>query len=100
MQPEQVVHHNVVNFSSAQHQFSFSKTRRFNEKHPVVTTDFKYEPRSSFTKQRSPTFGYGERFKRPKHTLETPPPNSYEIKTSFDGPNPVIRKNAITTSFK
>lgn len=72
MQPEQVVHHNVVNFSSAQHQFSFSKTRRFNEKHPVVTTDFKYEPRSSFTKQRSPTFGYGERFKRPKHTRKSP----------------------------
>lgn len=30
----------------------------------------------------------------------TPPPNSYNIKTSFDGENPTIRHNTLTTSFK
>lgn len=29
-----------------------------------------------------------------------PPPDTYTIKTSFDGPSPVIKKNTLTTSFK
>lgn len=30
----------------------------------------------------------------------TPPPDSYLIKTCFDGESPTIRKNHLTTSFK
>lgn len=30
----------------------------------------------------------------------TPPPDSYTIKTCFDGESPTIKKNHLTTSFK
>jgi Sperm-tail PG-rich repeat len=30
----------------------------------------------------------------------TPPPDSYTIKTCFDGESPTIKKNHLTTDFK
>lgn len=69
-------------------------------------TDFAYELKSVFSeRKRSPGFGFGERFKRSKHTSksnlfllilvldESPPPDSYSIPTCFDG-------TQIPTSFK
>jgi len=66
----------------------------------MVTTDFTITLGSTMKLNRSPTFGVGDRFKRPRHTLATPPPTSYTIKTCFDGESPTIKKNHVTTNFK
>lgn len=67
---------------------------------PQVETDFTVTLQSTLKPTRSPTFGVGDRFKRPRHTLANPAPDSYTLKTCFDGESPTIKKNHLTTSFK
>jgi hypothetical protein len=56
------IHHEVVNFSTAQSKFSFCKDRRFKSISQTTPTDFTVDMPSTFGK-RSPSFGIGERFK-------------------------------------
>lgn len=35
-----------------------------------------------------------------KNAVDAPPPNTYTLKTCFDGESPTIRKNHLTTTFK
>ena len=56
------IHHEVINFSSAQHRFSFSKDTRFPNSKPTTPTDFTTTLPTTFGR-KSPTFGVGERFK-------------------------------------
>ena len=63
----ETVHHEVVNFSSAQSKFSFPKDRRRSQVPASITpTDFNYTLKSSFG-NRSPSFGVGERFKTTRY---------------------------------
>lgn len=108
-----VVHHNTLNFSTAQHKFSFGKGRRFTSLGLNTPTDFTMTLQSTIKSSRSPTFGIGNRFKQPRHSSKshrhallnriidnTPPPGSYTLKTSFDGESPTIKKNHLTTIFR
>ena len=88
-----------------QKEYSFPKSSRFPLLKPNTPTDFTSNVQS-ITRSRSPSFGVGDRFKSVVSSklsnaiLATPPPNSYNIKTSFDGSSPHIKGNTITTSFK
>lgn len=91
----------VVNFSTAQHKFSFGTSRRFPLVKPTTPTDFTVKLGSTLQSRRSPTFGKGDRFRRPSMELNcVPPPNQYTIKTSFEGHSPTIKGNTLTTSFQ
>lgn len=56
------IHHEIINFSTAQHRFSFGKQRRFPSVKPTTPTDFTVTLNSTFGR-RSPSFGIGTRFK-------------------------------------
>lgn len=88
---------------------------------PQVETDFTATLGSTINRKNSPSFGVGDRFKNRRGTRkytntfsqvfdlkkcvfsnldDVPPPNTYTLKTCFDGESPTIRKNHLTTSFK
>ena len=63
----ETVHHDVVNFSTAQSKFSFPKDRRRSLVPASITpTDFNYTLKGAFG-NRSPSFGIGERFKTTRY---------------------------------
>jgi len=69
----------------------------------TTPTDFSANVDCEFSgRKTSCGFGFGDRFKQNvnKDAVMSPPPNSYNIKTSFDGHSPTIRNNTLTTSFK
>ena len=93
-----------VNFRQAKGKFSFSKQTRF---HPLVKnttpTDFTTNVDINlWGRKTSCSFGFGDRFKNSisKDRMNSPPPNSYTLKTAFDGENPAIKNNHLTTSFR
>ena len=63
-----IVHHEAINFSTAQHKFSFGKGRRFPSLGLTCPTDFNTNLKSTITSNKSPTFGIGNRFKEPRKT--------------------------------
>lgn len=63
-----IVHHDAINFSTAQHKFSFGKGRRFPSLGLTCPTDFNTNLNSTITSNKSPTFGIGNRFKQPRRT--------------------------------
>jgi hypothetical protein len=56
------IRHNIVNFSTAQQRFSFSKEQRF-QYFAKTKTDFTAVLGSTFSKRNSPGFGIGDRFR-------------------------------------
>lgn len=63
-----IVAHDVVNFSSAQHKYSFGKGRRFINLKQNPQTDFTVTLQSTMKSNKSPTFGVGSRFKVARNT--------------------------------
>ena len=57
---------------------------------------------NAWGRKTSCSFGFGDRFKNaiPKDRLNSPPPNTYTLKTAFDGENPAIKNNHLTTDFR
>ena len=98
-QRSEAVYHHVVNNSTAQHRFSFGgQTRLPNHDLGKTATDFNYDVANRTFGPRAAGFGYGARLPLPKH--HSPPPGAYKIKTTFDGFNPTISGNDLSTNFK
>ena len=98
-QRSEAIYHHVVNNSTAQHRFSWgSQTRLPNTELGKTATDFKYDVANRTFGPRAAGFGYGARLPLPK--TNSPPPGAYKIKTTFDGFNPTICGNELSTKFK
>lgn len=109
------IRHNVVNFSTAQQRYAFSKEPRF-QYFSKTKTDFTAILGSTFSKRNSPCFGIGDRFRGFTSNagckfscflysvyfciVETPSPGTYHFKSTVGERQPTIVGNALTTSFK
>lgn len=78
-------HDNPLNSSSSKHQYSFSKTNRFNFHAKTEVPDHFYEVPST-RQQLSFSFGKSLRSDFTKHekTSQSPPPNSYHFEGDIE----------------
>ena len=61
----ETIHHDAINFSTAKSRFSFSKDKRFININAITTTDYTAKIGTTFGR-RSPSFGIGDRFIKPR----------------------------------
>lgn len=61
----ETIYHDAINFSSAKARFSFSKDKRFININAITNTDFTAKIGTTLGR-RSPSFGIGDRFTRPR----------------------------------
>lgn len=77
------IRHDIINFSTAQSRFSFSKGRRFVALTPNTPTDFNESLPGTFGR-RSPSFGVGERFQAPMTKSQS------KLIAHFCPPKPIV----------
>jgi hypothetical protein len=63
-----IVHHDIINYSTSHHKYSFGKGRRFINLKPNPATDYTVTLGSTMHSNKSPTFGVGNRFRNVRNT--------------------------------